>query len=69
MKILYALLFFVETLVLANMDVAEIKLTGSKDQVLSPEQRSIVLEAADKYLNRSNETFITSINLRRCFNS
>lgn len=52
------------TLLLANSavaGVADIKLAVPKDQVLSPERRSIVLNAAERYLNRSDDTFITSL--------
>lgn len=52
------------TLALANSamaGVADIRLVVPNDQVLSPERRSIVLDAAEKYLNQSDDTFITSL--------
>ena len=64
MKIFCALLLFSNSLLFANVPkvaVAEIKLTGSRDKVLSFEQRSIVLEVADIYLNRSDEFFTASL--------
>ena len=64
MKIFCALLLFLNSLLFANVPkavVAEIKLTGSRDKVLSFEQRSIVLEVADIYLNRSDEFFTASL--------
>lgn len=64
MRISYTILFLFKLLILVNLavaEIAEIRLTGSKSQVISSEQRLIVLKAADRYLNRLDETFVASL--------
>ena len=61
MKIFLVLLFLFKALVVADADVREIRLAGSKDQVLTAEQRLLVLKVAEKYLNRSDKVFFASL--------